>query len=304
MLLGFTRFCKRNGYFDFMSHKNEKTLLGAHTSIAGGFDNVFGRCQTIGANAAQIFVKNNKQWFAPALPIEEGRKFQKQVEKENLFICGHTGYLINLGAFDGSEVLEKSIESLVQELQRAEILGIPFLVLHPGNHGTTSEEEGLKRIAKNLEQVWKKVGKGCSVRIALENTAGQGTSLGHKFEHLAWLLKNTAHPEHLAVCLDTAHMFAAGYDIRTEKGFEKTFDIIDDLIGLKQVVLIHCNDSKTALSSRVDRHEHLGKGHIGIEAFKALMKSSRLKHVPKILETPKSEDLQEDIENLALLKSF
>jgi deoxyribonuclease-4 len=274
--------------------------LGAHTSIAGGVAASIPRTLSIGANAAQIFVKNNKQWEAPPLDPEEIRAFRSAADREDIFVCAHTGYLINPGATT-SDTLEKSFRSLVCELERTTALGLPFTVLHPGNHGGTGEEEGLERIARTLDRAIAATAKS-PVRIALETTAGQGTSLGWKFEHLAWLLGRVRKPERFGVCLDTAHVFAAGYDLREEAGYRALWKEFDRIIGLDQLLLIHCNDSKVPLGKRVDRHEHLGRGCIGEEAFRLLMRDRKLAAVPKILETPKSEDLHEDRENLGLLR--
>lgn len=276
-------------------------LLGAHTSIAGGLDKSVERSLAIGANAAQIFVKNNKQWMASDLQPAEIKAFRDAVKAESLAVVGHTGYLINPGGT--GENLEKSVKSLVHEIRRAEQLGVPFLVLHPGTNNGKTEEEGLQRICDNLDLAIEQT-KDCSCKIALETTSGQGKSLGHKFEHIAWLLDHVAAPKRFGVCIDTAHIFEAGYDIRAKKGYEETFKVFAGLIDLDQVLLFHVNDSKTPLGSRVDRHEHLGQGHIGKDAFGFLMKDARFAAVPKVLETPKSEDLHEDKENLALLKSF
>jgi deoxyribonuclease-4 len=283
-----------------MSTKEQ--LLGAHTSIAGGLLKSVERTLSIGANAAQIFVKNNKQWFAADLQETEIKAFKNAVKDKKLWFCGHAGYLINPG-ITNAENHEKSLQSLEQEILRAEALGLPFTVLHPGNHGGKGEEVGLQAILESLNEIID-ITKGCRIKIALETTAGQGSSLGHKFEHIAWLLEHLKVPERFGVCVDTAHLFAAGYDIREKTGFDATFKEFDKMIGYKQLLLIHSNDSKAPLGSRVDRHEHLGKGKIGLKAFEFIMKSDKLAEVPKILETPKTEDLQEDRENLAILKSF
>lgn len=283
--------------------KTTQPLLGAHTSVAGGWGKMFDRCKIIQSTAAQVFVKNNKQWFAPGpVTLQESEEFLQRRKESGVAVYGHTGYLINLGATDPKN-LTTSLDSLTQEIERAQILDIPFLVLHPGNHGGRGEEEGLKIIRDGLDEAIRRTAKS-KVKIALETTAGQGTSLGWKFEHIAWLLENVAAPARFGVCLDTAHIFAAGYDIRTPATYRATWKAFDDIIGLKQLLLLHVNDSKVDFSSRVDRHEHLGKGKIGEEAFRLLMRDDSLAEIPKVLETPKSEDLSEDVENLNLLRSF
>jgi deoxyribonuclease-4 len=276
--------------------------LGAHTSIAGGLVKSVERALSIDANAAQIFVKNNKQWFAPTLTGEEVKAFRAEVEARQIWMCGHTGYLINPGA-NTPATLDNSMESLVQELERAELLGLPFLVLHPGTNPTPDESVGLDRIAAFLDQAVARHPKA-KVKIALECTAGQGRSLGHRFEHIAGLLERVKKPARFGVCLDTAHVFAAGYDLSSKEGYKGMWKEFESLVGLDQLLLIHCNDSKVPLGSRKDRHEHLGKGHIGSEAFARIMQDKKLEKVPKILETPKDDTLDDDRINLGLLKSF
>jgi deoxyribonuclease-4 len=217
-------------------------------------------------------------------------------------VFGHTGYLINLGA-PASDNRDKSIKSLIQEINFATDLGIPFLVLHPGAHLGTGEENCVKQIVAGLNEVFAAT-KISPVRIALENTAGQGSCLGHKIEHLAAIFDHVKKPERLGVCLDTAHFFAAGYDIRSEKGWDAAIKEVDSLIGLKQILAFHLNDSKTDLGSRVDRHEHIGKGKIGREAFRHIVNDPRFKNSPGCLETPKTKDMHEDVENLAVLSSL
>jgi deoxyribonuclease IV len=217
-------------------------------------------------------------------------------------VFGHTGYLINLGAA-ASANRERSLESLVQEIELATALGLPFLVLHPGAHLGAGEAAGIKQIVAGLNAVFAATRKS-PVRIALENTAGQGTCLGYRVAHLAAIFDGVKRPERLGVCLDTAHFFAAGYDIRSRKGWQAAMGEVDALIGVKQVLAFHLNDSKTDLGSRVDRHEHIGKGKIGREAFRHVVRDARFRRHPGCLETPKSEDLHEDVENLATLRSL
>jgi deoxyribonuclease-4 len=217
-------------------------------------------------------------------------------------VFGHTGYLINLGA-GASDNRDKSIKSLIQEIQFATDLGLPFLVMHPGAHLGAGEEAGFKQIVAGLNEVFRAT-KSSPVRIALENTAGQGSCLGHKMSHIAAIYEAVDRPERLGVCLDTAHFFAAGYDIRTEKGWNAALDELDGLVGLKEVLAFHLNDSKTELGSRVDRHAGIGQGKIGREAFRHIINDARFANHPGCLETPKGKDLKEDVENLAILRSL
>jgi len=279
-------------------------LIGAHMSIAGGVALAIDRALSVHATAMQIFVKSNMQWFAAA-PFTEAelRAFHEHPRRgEVRSVFGHSGYMINLAAAN-PEFAEKSRRALAEELLRADQLGLPFLVLHPGAHMGAGEAEGLAKIVAGLDAVFEKLPK-VKTRVALETTAGQGSSLGHTFEQLAWILKHAAQPNRLCVCVDTAHLFAAGYDISTEAGARETFERFEEIVGLKHLVALHCNDSKTGLGSRVDRHEHLGKGKIGLAPFEFLMRDPRFAAIPKVLETPKGKDLAEDRENLAVLRGL
>ncbi len=277
--------------------------LGAHMSTSGGVWRALQRGRSINCEVVQVFVKNNMQWLGKPASPEKLALYANELSA-NTFSCvfGHTGYLINLGAA-ASEKRDRSIESLIQEIEFATVLGLPFLVMHPGAHLGTGEIIGLKQIVAGLNEVFAAT-KRSPVRIALENTAGQGTCLGSKMEHLAAIYEGVKRPERLGVCLDTAHLFAAGYDIRTQKGWAKPLDNIAKWLGLKEILAFHLNDSKTALGSHVDRHAHIGRGQIGIEAFRILVNDSRFKDKPGCLETPKSDDLHEDVQNLATLRSL
>jgi deoxyribonuclease IV len=277
--------------------------FGAHMSTSGGIWKALERGSSVRCDVVQIFVKNNMQWFGKPFAREDAVLFAKE-RAANGFACvfGHTGYLINLGAA-ASDNRDRSIKSLVQEIELASELGLPFLVLHPGAHLGAGEAAGIKQIVAGLDEVFAATKKS-PVRIALENTAGQGTCLGNRVEHLAAIFERVKKPERLGVCLDTAHFFAAGYDIRTPKGWNAAIREVASLIGLKQVLAFHLNDSKTDLGSRVDRHEHIGKGKIGKEAFRHIVNDARFRRHPGCLETPKSEDLHEDVRNLATLRSL
>jgi len=270
-------------------------------SIRGGVSMAIERARSIDCTAMQVFVKNNMQWFARPLTAEEIRAFLNHVQRgELLSVFGHANYLINLAATN-PQFHANSIRALAEELVRADQLELPFLVLHPGAHLGAGEEAGLKKIAGSIDEVFWKIPK-VRTKIALEITAGQGSCIGHRFEHLAHIIANVREPERLRVCLDTAHLFAAGYDINSESGVKKTFQKFDRVIGRDRLVAIHVNDSKTQRGSRVDRHEHIGKGQIGLEAFRFIMRSPRFRKIPKVLETPKEKDLAEDVINLKTLR--
>ncbi|HZC35639.1 MAG TPA: deoxyribonuclease IV [Chthoniobacterales bacterium] len=276
-------------------------LLGAHMSISGGPIRALERGLSIGCTAIQIFVKNNMQWFAKPFAETELVAFREFPARPK-FVFGHTSYLINLAA-NNDEILEKSRQALKAELERADQLGLPFLVLHPGSHLGAGVDAGIQLVAKSLDAVFTELPKA-RCKIALEITAGQGSCLGHTFDQLAGIIKSCRYPKRLLVCLDTAHLFAAGYDISSAKGFWRTFEEFEQQIGIDRLSAWHLNDSKAALGSRVDRHDHIGKGRIGKVPFQEIMRSPRFAHLPKVLETPKEEDLAEDRVNLALLRSF
>jgi deoxyribonuclease IV len=276
-------------------------LVGAHMSIAGGVNLAIERARSIDCTVMQIFVKNNMQWFARPLTPDEIRTFLEHQQRSELSsIFAHANYLINLAATNG-QFHANSIRSLSEELIRADQLELPFLVLHPGAHLGTGEVAGLEKIVESIDRVFSSLPK-IKTRIALETTAGHGSCLGNKFEHLAYIISCVHEPERLCVCLDTAHVFAAGYDIGSEASVRKTFREFDRVVGLDRLVAIHLNDSKTACGSRVDRHEHIGKGKIGLSAFRFIIGDRRFRKIPKVLETPKGKDLREDVINLKTLR--
>src|SRR5438309_6876410 len=278
-------------------------LLGAHMSIAGGVHMAIERGRSIKCTAIQMFVKNNMQWFARPLMPEEMRAFLDQRQRiELLSIFAHANYLINLAATN-PQFHANSLRALAEELIRANQLELPFLVLHPGAHLGAGEEAGLEKIAESIDRVFRKIPR-LKTRLALETTAGQGSCLGHTFEQIAYIIENVREPQRVCVCLDTAHVFAAGYDIGTEAAIKKTFREFDLRIGLDRLAAIHVNDSKTARGSRVDRHEHIGKGKIGLDAFRFIMRDRRFRKIPKVLETPKGKELREDVANLKTLRSL
>jgi len=243
--------------------------FGAHMSASGGVWKALQRGRSIDCEIVQVFVKNNMQWFGKPFSTDALALYAKE-RAANDFSCifGHAGYLINLGG-PASEKRDRSIESLIEEIRLATELDLPFLVMHPGAHLGTGEEMGLRQIRTGLDEAFAAT-KTSSVRIALENTAGQGTCLGNRLEHLARIYERGKSPERLGVCLDTAHLFAAGYDIRKRKGWDAAIRKVDSLIGLKEILAFHLIDSRTELGSRVDRHAHIGKGKIGKEGLGTL----------------------------------
>ncbi|OGU45930.1 MAG: deoxyribonuclease IV [Ignavibacteria bacterium GWC2_56_12] len=278
-------------------------LLGAHMSIAGGVHTAIERAVRIGCTALQMFVKNNNQWKGKALSDEDVATYKDALSKARIGpVVVHDTYLINLCASDRS-ILKKSRDALTDELQRCEKLGVDYLNFHPGAHMGRGEKEGIERIAESLNMIHTRT-KGFRVKSVIESTAGQGTALGYKFEQLKDMIDLVDEQERMAVCIDTCHIFAAGYDIVSEEGYHRTFREFDDIIGLDRLVAFHVNDSKRELGSRVDRHEHIGKGKIGLEGFRLIMNDERFVNIPKILETPKSDDMHEDVENMAVLKGL
>ncbi len=276
-------------------------LLGAHMSISGGVDQAVLRGESIGCTAIQIFVKNNMQWFAKPFAEKEITAWHTVADRLPA-VFGHTGYLINVAAAK-PENLDKSRRSLADELIRANQLGLPFLVLHPGAHLGVGVETGIERAAASLDAVFETVGD-LPVHIALENTAGQGTTLGSTFEELRGILDRVQAPERFVICLDTAHLLAAGHPIDSEAGAKQVLAEFDRIIGFDRLAAWHLNDSKTARGSRVDRHEAIGQGHTGLDIFRVILREPRFARVPKVLETPKSDDLHEDVENMATLRAL
>jgi deoxyribonuclease-4 len=272
-------------------------------SIGGGVDKAFDRGEQVGCQAMQIFTKNNNQWRAAPLKEENVARYQqRQAETGITPVVAHASYLLNLGTPE-DELWRKSIDALVVELERCELLRIPYLVIHPGSHMSAGEAAGIARVVQALNVVHERL-PDARVKIALENTAGQGSGLGYRFEHLASMLEGAAAGERLLVCFDTCHALVAGYDFRTPQGYVQVFQQFDEIIGLGRLAVFHFNDSKRDVASRVDRHAHIGEGHVGLEAFRHIMNDQHFKDVPMLLETPKSEDMHEDIENLARLQAL
>lgn len=278
-------------------------LLGSHMSVSGGLSLAFQRAQSIGINTMQIFTKNQNRWQQKPTPPEEiERWFQAQAETGIGPVVAHAAYLLNLGTPDDA-LWEKSVDALIDELTRAEQLGILGVVLHPGAHVGSGEAAGIARIAAGLNRVHAATA-GFKTLTLLETTAGQGTVLGYTFEQLKGMVDGVEDPERIGFCLDTCHIFVAGYDIRTPETYAATLAEFDRLLGLERLKCIHFNDAKKPLGSRVDRHDHIGTGELGLAAFGFFLNDPRFADVPKILETPKSEDMHEDVENLALLRGL
>jgi len=272
-------------------------------SIAGGLEKALERGKKINCRTIQIFTKSSNQWKAKEITDEDLRRFQSFYAQFHISpVVAHDSYLINLASPD-PVLHRKSIESFFNEMERCEKLKIPYLVFHPGAHVGSGEKAGLKKIAQSINILLKR-GKGFKVSLLLETTAGQGTSLGYKFEHLAKIIKMVRQKKSIGVCVDTCHIFAAGYDITTKKGYKKTFETFNKLVGLDKLKVFHINDSKKELGSRVDRHEHIGKGFLGLKPFKFLVNDRRFANIPKILETPKGPDLKEDVKNFKVLKKL
>lgn len=274
-------------------------------SIAGGYYKAAQAAGQLGMETVQLFTKNNAQWRAKAIADEEALQFQAALaELRIVHPIAHASYLINLASPDAA-LRSKSIEGMVVELERAEQLGIPSVIVHPGAHTTATLEEGLALVAASIDEIHRRLPHTKS-RIALEITAGQGSCLGCKLEQLADIVNGTQQPEKLHVCVDTCHAFAAGYDLRETKGYRAFWRQFDELLGLPRLVAIHLNDSKRELGSRVDRHEHIGRGHLGAEAFRRLLRDKRLRRVPMYLETAKGTENGESLDaiNLRVLREL
>jgi len=279
--------------------------FGAHMSIAGGYFKAILAARELNCEAVQIFTKNNNQWAGKPLSEEDIRLFRDNWGESKLRVSmAHNSYLINLASHDET-LWRKSVDAFAIELERAEALGLNFLVAHPGTPVDGDEEDGLVRVARGLDEIHRRC-PGFQVMVLLETTAGQGKSLGHRFEHLAELIKRAAEPDRLGVCLDTCHVFAAGYPLAPEKEYRSTMRAFDRIIGMERLRAFHLNDSKKPLGSRVDRHDHIGLGCLGLEPFRLLVNDKRFRRHPMILETPKEgpNDKNMDTQNLRILRDL
>ena len=281
----------------------DNLLLGAHTSTAGGVYTAIERAMKMKFTAMQIFTKNNNRWNAKPLEKDEIKKFKELLKNSDIkFVLTHSSYLINLCS-KNKFILKKSRNAFIDELERCELLGIQHLNFHPGSHGGQGEKDGTKLIAESLNICHDKT-KNFKVTSMLEATAGQGTTLGYRFEQLQKIIELVEDKKRMTVCIDTAHIFAAGYNIRDTKEYKKIIKEFDNIISLKRLKCFHMNDSKKELGSKVDRHEHIGKGFIGKEGFANIMNDKKLEKIPKILETPKGKEMKEDAKNIKMLLSL
>jgi deoxyribonuclease-4 len=280
-------------------------LFGAHLSAAGGLHHALLAARDYGMDTVQLFTASPQMWHAKPVDPEQARLFRSTLRQTKLRLpLVHDSYLINLASPD-EELYRRSIEAFVAEMDRSEAIGARYLVTHPGAHLGDGEEAGLARVARALDEVHARC-KGHRVKILLETTAGQGTTLGHRFEHLARILSLVADPARLGVCFDTCHVFAAGYALAPEAEYQATMRELDRVVGLKRVKAFHVNDSLKPLGSRVDRHAHLGKGHLGLEPFRLLVNDARFRDRPMVLETPKADGECKDMDavNLAVLRGL
>lgn len=278
--------------------------LGAHCSAAGGCDKAVYLAKRSTCDCVQVFTKNNARWDAKPLLPEEIERFKAALKETGVtHPIAHASYLINMAAKDDL-LRKKSIEAMKIELERATQLGLIGVVVHPGACGEQTQEQGIAHMAAAIDEIHRAMPKS-QAKLILETTAGQGTCLGHRFEHLQAMIEQAKTGDRVAICVDTCHLFAAGYPLAERRDFLATFRQFDELIGLDRIVAFHLNDSKKPLGSRVDRHEHIGKGLIGVEAFGHVVRDKRFRDVPMYLEVPKVGDgVESDAENLALLRSF
>jgi len=272
-------------------------------SIAGGLHNAILAGRDAGCGAIQFFSKQSNQWKAKPLTENDIASFKKARHETGVFPATiHAAYLINL-ATPQQPAWEKAVDAFVNEMERAEALEVPYLVIHPGAHVGSGDEAGIAQAAAAINEAHQRCPR-FTMKILLELTAGQGSCIGHRFEHIAGMLNRIKENDRVGVCFDTAHVFAAGYELRTKGGYEESMAQLDTVIGLKRVLAFHINDCKKDLGCRVDRHEHIGQGKMGLAPFSYLMNDARFSGLPMILETPKEDDLAEDRMNLATLRGL
>jgi len=272
-------------------------------SIAGGVGEALIRGKQVDCECVQIFTKSSRQWACKPYSPEEVAVFKRNLTETGIQkVVAHDSYLVNMGAPD-EKLRARSIAGMSDEFERCELLGVPFLVSHPGSHVGSGEAAGIKTIAKSIDEVHEAC-RGFRVRMTLEITAGQGSNLGSSFEQMGRIFDSVKENDRLRLCFDTQHAFASGYDLRSEEGYDRAFGELDQFIGLERLVAFHINDSKKPLNSRVDRHEHIGKGQLGLDFFRRLLRDPRFFGLPMCLETPKGPDLKEDVENLTTLRAL
>ncbi|WP_026842314.1 deoxyribonuclease IV [Citrifermentans bremense] len=278
-------------------------LLGAHVSIAGGIHNAVDRGVSSGCGVIQIFTQNSNQWKGKAVSAADAQLFRDKLAASGLsHVVSHDIYLINLAAAPG-EVKDKSLIAFKEEMQRCAALGIDKIVMHPGSHTGDGEETGIRRICEAFDQLFAEVPEFTG-KVLLENTAGQGTNLGYRFDHLKSIMEGSSYPTRFGVCFDTCHAFASGYPIAERDGYRRTFDEFDGALGIDKLMAFHLNDSKKGLGCKVDRHEHIGAGALGLEPFRFILNDPHFKLVPKFIETPKGDADEMDAVNLKLLRSL
>jgi deoxyribonuclease-4 len=280
-------------------------LFGAHFSVAGGLHNAIVTAVALRCDALQLFTKNANTWAADPITDEQIGEFRRAAAAAELRdLTAHDSYLINLASPDGA-LFTKSVDALTTEMERAEALGLTYLVMHPGAHVGSGEEAGLGRVAAGLDEVHARCA-GFKVRLLVETTAGQGTALGWRFEQLAAIFARARCADRMDVCFDTCHAFAAGYPLAPEADYAATFQQFDDVVGLARLKLFHVNDSAKPLGSRVDRHAGIGLGEIGLGPFRRLVNDPRFAHLPMLLETPKEDDDGNDMDpvNLRVLRGL
>ena len=280
--------------------KQPSLLFGAHMSIAGEISRAIERGQSIGCTAIQIFTKSNRQWYAKPIVEKDAEAF-KQAWKDSSVqtVIAHASYLLNIGSAN-PDAEKKSLDALAIEFERCALLGIPYLVIHPGSYTSSDEQSCIERISKNLDLLFEHIPHGT---ILLETMAGQGSQVGYTFEQLAQIIQLSKHKRRIGICFDTCHAFVAGYDFRTERAYKLMWEHFDKVIGIDKLKAIHLNDSLKDLGSRVDRHADIGKGKIGLEAFALLFNDPKFFDIPKILETPRTE-LSDYRKNMDILEGL
>lgn len=279
-----------------MQKNNKILLLGAHMSISEGIEKSIIRGESIGCTAIQIFTKSNRQWHSKEITDESAQIFKTTYKNSSIkSIIVHASYLINLGS-ESQLINQKSIKALSQELERCKKLDLPYLVLHPGSRQNTSEKDSLKKIAEGINEIFSQ--DNGNTMILLENMAGMGTSIGHTFDQLAEIYQQIENKKRIGICIDTCHAFASGYDIRLEKDYNNMWNVFNDRLGFKLLKAIHINDSLKGCGSKIDRHAHIGKGQIGTDSFKLLFNDDRFFDVPKILETPIKNGMEDFVQDI------